>query len=140
MDKQAVFRKNTILAQINSLFELGLNPHIVTFTDHAEFAGPTHLDQDGFTVFQLGGNSIRKYSVEEEGISFSTTFTGQGYTVFIPYNAIAGIITPDDKEIGFLWDVIVPEESVVPEPTPVDASVNNGAPIGKKGWKPTLVK
>ncbi|CAL9961911.1 hypothetical protein VPHD148_0065 [Vibrio phage D148] len=115
-------KKVEVDAVINELFDQGLTPHIVTYTDHPEFIGPTHLANDnGFTIFSLGLKAVRNYDVNEKGISFDSSFGGKGYFVDIPYSAIIGVTTLEDRSIYLPFEVSVPEEPEVVEEKPMVA-------------------
>lgn len=137
--KEQVIRKNVILAQIDAICELGGIPHLVTYTDHKDFIGPLHLSKEGFTVFSIGANAVRNYSTDDTGINFTGSFTGKGYSVSIPYSSIAMVKDKMDNDIQFHWGVELNEEDVNKEEIEISEEINNGAPVGTPGWKPSIV-
>lgn len=132
-------KKAGVDAIINELFDQGYTPHVVSYTEHPNFIGPTHLANDtGFTIFSLGLKAVRNYDVNDAGISFNSTFSGKDYFVDIPYDSIIGITTLEDRELHFPFEVDIPEESEVVEKNP--AVVENSGNVielchGVEPWR-----
>ena len=148
MKARALIRKNLINEQISTLCELGESPRIAVVTAHADYIGPTHLDNEGgFTMFNISASAVQNYLADDDGISFNATFSGKQNYMFVPYNSIILVAAKDDPQVAFYWEVlnveselpVVTAPSTAPGALPEAVGDNNGAPIGHLGWKPTLV-
>jgi len=84
-------RPYIINAHIQWLDDSGARPHLV-IENGPDVKVPPHLQSQPMISFLVKAESVERFFLNEEGVSFTARFGGQPFTVFAPLENLAAII------------------------------------------------
>lgn len=118
MNKREAVKKAIVMATIDSLLMEGSNTvYVWACHDHVDYVGPTHLGKDGYTQLDISNRAVRNFTYGKTALEFSTTYSGKGAQMVVPYSAISAVYDPTQSDMGFIMpDVLFSTvEKEVPE-------------------------
>ena len=106
-------------------------PHILVYADAEGVDVPREHVQGGQVVLNIDPTAIRNLLMDKQAVSFSARFSGKETDIYIPMQAIMGIITRETGQ-GMMFDFMEP-------PSPPDDDQSTDSKSSKaKTEKPTL--
>lgn len=123
---------------IKALYEWILDnnctPHILVFADAQGVEVPHEHVQNGQIVLNIAPTAVVNLLIDNEAISFNARFSGVPTDIYIPTDAVMGIVTRENGQ-GMMFDFMDPEP---PENEPNDGSDDKPLATGKPSLR--LVK
>lgn len=100
----------------------GLTPHLVVNAQRPGVAVPTQFVKDGTIVLNIALRAVRDLMLDNDAISFNARFSGVSHQVYVPIDAVRGLVA---REYGV--GVTFADESFADEASTDEASVGNHA-------------
>ena len=100
-------------------------PYLVVDAEHEDVHIPQHLVDDGKIVLNISTTAVRDLDMSNEAIAFSARFSGRSMDVYVPINAVLGLVSREQGDGMFFRskegsesDVDSPDDQPPSSPSP----------------------
>jgi stringent starvation protein B len=102
-----------------------MTPYLLVDGNHEGVFVPTAYMEDGQIVLNMAPSAIRDLQMDDEGISFDASFSGEPFSIVVPYASVIslyskesgqGIYTDEEQGQFGLFVNELDEETYLPEP------------------------
>ena len=109
-----------------------MTPYLVVDGLHEGVSVPNAYMEDGQIVLNLAPSAIRDLIMDDEGVSFDASFSGEAFSISVPYAAVIslyskesgqGVYTDEDQDQFGLFINELDEETYLPEPVSTSAKL-----------------
>jgi len=112
--------------------EANLTPYLIVNTRVEGVSVPEAFAQpDGTITLNIGGDAVRGFQLESEGIYFSSRFQGNAYSIVVPTAAILGLVSRETTEGLWFSEHVTPssgEQDDLSEPEKSGARSSDDIP------------
>lgn len=128
------------------IIESDETPYLIVYARHHKAQVPRpYIQEDGTMVLNLSGHAIRNLTFDDDGVRFDSRFGGQPHLIFIPYDAVLGLIGRESGEGMFFPENHQGKAQSAVEPTdgnersePASMTVSEPQPDSQRPGRPTL--
>jgi stringent starvation protein B len=121
----ALLRAAIFRSTYDWIVEHSMTPYLLVNATEEDVLVPEAYVEEGQIVLNLSPHAIRDFLMDAEGISLIASFSGEAFSIFVPYEAVEGLYSKEsgqgvyaDESQG-AWGLLVnelDEETGLPEP------------------------
>ena len=128
-------RSYLVKALYEWILDNNCTPHILVFADAEGVDVPRAHVQNGQIVLNIAPTAVVNLMMDNEAISFNARFSGKSTDIYVPMQAVMGIVTRENGQ-GMMFDFMEPPPPPKNSPD-INADVTNIRKLSGKA-KPTL--
>jgi len=128
-------RSYLVKALYEWILDNNCTPHILVYADAEGVDVPRAHVQNGQIVLNIAPTAVVNLMMDHEAISFNARFSGKSTDIYVPMQAVMGIVTRENGQ-GMMFDFMEPPPPPKNSPDIVDARQVTDIRKGKS--KPTL--
>jgi len=105
-----------------------LTPHLLVNAEHEQVEVPSQYVENGQIILNISQMAVQGFSIGNDWVSFTTRFSGQPFSVFVPVKAVLAVYAKEngkgmffqtedyDKENAPLTEPQAPPPKIPPPP------------------------
>ena len=129
-------RSYLVKALYEWILDNNCTPHILVYADAEGVDVPRAHVQNGQIVLNVAPTAVVNLMMDHEAISFNARFSGRSTDIYVPMQAVMGIVTKENGQ-GMMFDFMEPPPPPKNSPD-ISSDLKKPTNIRKNGGKPTL--